>query len=70
MKNWVLPIAVLSISSLGLLWANKRSREQLQTFFHRIANAEDPLGEFNQVVEQELDHIQQALDQLSEALGA
>lgn len=70
MKNWALPIAVLGISGLGLLFASERGRTQLKLLFERLANAEGPLGEFNQVVERELDQLQRALDHLSKALQA
>lgn len=70
MKNWVLPIAVLGMSGLGLLCASERGRAQLKLLFDRLANAEGPLGEFNHMLEKELNHIQRALDQLSEVLEA
>jgi len=70
MKNWLLPIAVLGISGVGLLCASERGRVQLRGLFDRLARSEDPFGEFNEAVESQLDHIQQTLDQLSEALEA
>ena len=68
MKNWLLPIAVLGLSGLGLVFATDRGREQLRNFFDRMASSDDPLGEFNHAVEEQLQNIQRALDQLSEAL--
>ena len=68
MKNWLLPIAVLGVSGIGLLCASERGRTQLRSLFDRLARSEDPFGEFNEAVESQLDHIQQTLDQLSEAL--
>ena len=70
MKNWLLPIAVLGISGVGLLCASERGRVQLRGLSDRLARSEDPFGEFNEAVESQLDHIQQTLDQLSEALEA
>jgi hypothetical protein len=67
MKNWLLPVAVLGLSGLGLLFASKRSREQ---FFAGRDEGEDPFGEFNKIVENELAYIQHTLDQLTEALEA
>lgn len=68
MKNWALPIAVLGISGLGLLFASERGRSQLKLLFERLANTEGPLGEFNDVIEKELDQLQRALDHLSKVL--
>ncbi len=70
MKNWLVPITVLGVSTLGLLFASERGRAQMKALLHQLANAKDPLGEFNHKVEQELDHIQEMLDQLSQALKA
>jgi hypothetical protein len=70
MKNWLLPIAVLGVSGLGLMCASERGRRQIQGFFERITHARDPLGEFNKAVESQLDMIQRTLDHLSEALEA
>ena len=70
MKNWLLPIAVLGVSGVGLLCASERGRSQLRGLFHRMSGSEDPFGEFHEALEHQLDHIQQTLDQLSEALEA
>jgi hypothetical protein len=70
MKNWLLPVAVLGVSGIGLLCASERGRAQLRQFFDRLARSEDPLGEFHQAIETQLDSIQRALDHLSEALQA
>jgi len=67
MKNWLLPIAVLGVSGLGLLCASERGRKRLHTFFDEISSA-DPLGQFNKAVEDQLDGIQRTLERLSEAL--
>jgi hypothetical protein len=68
MKNWLLPVAVLGLSGLGLVFASDRGRARLREFFDRLAESEDPLSEFNQAVESQLEYIQKSLDQLSEAL--
>lgn len=67
MKNWFLPIAVLGVSGLGLLFASERGRKRLHTVFEDI-NKADPLGQFNQAVEDQLDNIQRTLERLSEVL--
>ena len=68
MKNWLLPVVVLGVSGLGLVFASDRGREQLRSFFDRMVSSDDPLREFNHAVEEQLENIQRALDQLSEAL--
>ncbi|HKD15738.1 MAG TPA: hypothetical protein VKE71_14480 [Candidatus Angelobacter sp.] len=70
MKNWLLPIAVLGVSGIGLLFASERGRTQVHNLFDRLADVPDPFGPFNQALERELEYIQQTLDQLSEALEA
>ena len=68
MKNWLIPIAVLGVSGLGLLFASERGREQVRGLFERLVEHGDPLGEFNKFVDDQLAAIQHALDSLSEAL--
>jgi len=70
MKNWLLPIAVLGVSGLGLVFANDRARSRVKSFFDRLAESDDPFGEFNQAVESQLEYIQRTLDQLTDALEA
>lgn len=70
MKNWLLPIAVMGLSGVGLLFASSRGREQLRALFDNLPETEDPFGEFNKTIEHELEYIQRTLDQLTEALEA
>lgn len=70
MKNWLLPIAVLGASGVGLLFATERGRARVHDFFDRLASPEEPLAQFQQALENELEYIQRTLDQLSEALEA
>ncbi len=68
MRNWLLPVVVLGMSGLGLVFASERGREQVRQLFDRLVSSEDPLGEFNNAIENQLETIQRALDRLSEAL--
>jgi hypothetical protein len=68
MKNWLIPIAVLGVSGLGLLCASERGREQVRNLFDRLLEHGDPLSEFNKFVDDQLSTIQNALDSLAEAL--
>jgi hypothetical protein len=68
MKNWLIPVAVLGVSGLGLLCASERGREQVRNLFERMLEHGDPLSEFNKFVDDQLTAIQNALDSLAEAL--
>lgn len=68
MKNWLIPIAVLGVSGLGLLCASERGREQVRNLFDRLLEHGDPLSEFNKFVDDQLTAIQNALDSLAQAL--
>ncbi len=68
MKNWLIPVAVLGVSGLGLLFASERGREQFRGFFDRLLVHGDPLGEFNKFVDEQLLVIQRTLDGLAAAL--
>lgn len=68
MKNWLLPIAVLGLSGIGLVCASRRGRRKLHVFFDHMTQGRDPLGELDNAIEGQLDTIQRALDHLSQAL--
>ena len=68
MKNWLIPVAVLGASGLGLLFASERGREQVRGLLDRLLEQGDPLGEFNKFVDEQLSVIQRTLDSLAAAL--
>lgn len=68
MKNWFLPATVLGLTGLALVFASERGRDRVRHFLDDLAEHGDPLGEFNQFCEEQLQTIQQSLDRLSEAL--
>lgn len=68
MKNWLIPVAVLGLSGLGLVCASERGREQMRGFFDRLMEHGDPLGEFNKFVDDQLTTIQRTLDNLAQTL--
>lgn len=67
-KNWLVPLAVLGASGLGLLFATERGREQVRGILDRLAEHGDPLGEFNKFLDDQLAAIQNTLDSLAQAL--
>lgn len=68
MKNWLLPIAVLGVSGIGLLFASERGRTRVRQLVHSMVESEEPLADFSRAIEGQLQYIQQTLDQLSEVL--
>lgn len=68
MKNWFIPVAVVGLSGLGIMVASERGREKLRYAFDRLVEHGDPLGEFNNFLDDQLTAIQRALDNLAAAL--
>ncbi|HLW52400.1 MAG TPA: hypothetical protein VKW06_06120 [Candidatus Angelobacter sp.] len=68
MKNWYIPIAVLSLSGLGLFCASQPGQAKLQELFEHLSGDGDPLKEFNNFLDEQLTAIQRTLDHLAEAL--
>jgi len=68
MKNWFIPVAVVGLSGLGIMVASERGREKLRYAFDRLLEHGDPLGEFNNFLDDQLTAIQRALDNLAAAL--
>jgi hypothetical protein len=68
MKNWFIPVAVVGLSGLGLMVASERGRQKLLHAFDRLVEHGDPLGEFNNLLDDQLTAIQRTLDNLAAAL--
>jgi len=68
MKNWFTPVALLGLSGLGLLMASERGRRQVRAFIDRVGRHADPLGEFHNFLDSQLQVIQDTLDDLAEAM--
>jgi hypothetical protein len=56
------------LSGLGLMVASERGREKLRRGFDRLVEHGDPLGEFNNFLDDQLTAIQRTLDHLAAAL--
>ena len=68
MKNWFIPFAVVGLSGLGIIVASEQGRKKLLYAFDRLVENGDPLGEFNNFLDDQLTSIQRALDNLAAAL--
>jgi len=68
MKNWFIPVALVGLSGLGLMVASERGREKLRRGFDRLVEHGNPIGEFNNFLDDQLTSIQRALDSLAAAL--
>lgn len=68
MKNWLIPIAVLGVSGLGLLCVTERGREQMRSVFDHLMEHGDPLGDFSKFLDDQLATMQRTLDSLAQAL--
>lgn len=69
MRNWYIPATVIGLAGLGLAVASEQGRSRLRRFFSAIAQS-PRLGEFNDVIDSELNNIQQALDQIADTLSS
>jgi hypothetical protein len=68
MRNWLVPAALLGLSGVGLFFASERGREQVRTLLDGLARNGDPLGEFNDFLDDQVATIQRTLDAVAEAL--
>jgi len=68
MKNWLPPLAILGLSSLGLACTSSHVQARLRDLFYRLAQTTDPFGELNKFFDEQLSAIQRTLDRLAEAL--
>jgi hypothetical protein len=64
----LVPVTVLGLTGMGLFCASKRGREQMRALLDKLAQQGDPLGEFNRLIENQLEAIQRTLEDLAEAL--
>lgn len=70
MRKWFLPLTVIGLTGLGMAVASDRGRGYLRRVFDTVINSQDAFGNLNTMVERELDNIQQALNDIADALGA
>lgn len=70
MKNWILPLAVFGMGSLGVLAMSDRGLEVIRRAVRRISEAPAHFDEWNEAAQHELDRLQQALNEMAATLEA
>jgi hypothetical protein len=68
MRRWYLPLAVLGRGSLGVVLLSERGRRVLRSFFQNLDQVPERLLEWNDGLQNELDHIQAVLDRVAESV--
>ena len=74
MNNRNLSLAMLGIGGLGVLGlmaaGTDRGRSILRNIFDALAEAPDRIQGWNESAQEELEHLQSAINDLADALGA
>jgi hypothetical protein len=68
MRRWYLPLTVLGLSGIGALLFSERGRNLLRSIFENFQQAPDGFLDWNDSLENELERIQIALNQIAESL--
>ncbi len=70
MKNWILPLTVFGMGSLGVLALTDRGLEVIRWTVQRITEAPIRFVEWNEAAQHELDRLQKALNEMATSLEA
>jgi hypothetical protein len=70
MRRWYLPLTVLGLSGIGALLLSERGRVLLRGMFENFRQAPDRLldWDWNDSLDNELERIQAALNQIADSL--
>jgi len=68
MRRWYVPLTVLGIGGIGALLLSERGRAVLHKVLEKFWEAPDRLLEWNDSLQNELDCIQTALDQIADTI--
>ena len=68
MRRWYLPLTVVGVGGLGWLLLTERGRNALRWALEHVHEAPERFLEWNEAAQRELDHIQSALNRVSESL--
>lgn len=69
MRKWTIPLTFVGLSGLGALLFSPRGRKLIRSAAERLNVMPGRLAAWNESAKQELDHIQEALDELEQSLG-
>ncbi len=70
MKNWILPLTVFGMGSLGVLALSDRGLEVIRWGVQRLTEAPARFVEWNEAAQRELDRLQKALNEMAATLEA
>jgi len=70
MRKWYLPLTVLGVAGLAALALSERGRESVRRALGRWEDPPEPLREWNESAQRELESLQEALERLSDTLHA
>jgi len=68
MRRWYVPLTVLGLGGIGALLLTEQGRSMLRKVTEKFWQAPERLLEWNDNLQSELDHIQQALDQIADTI--
>ena len=70
MKNWILPLTVFGMGSLGVLALSDKGLEVMRWAVQRLSEAPVRFVEWNEAAQHELDRLQKALNEMATTLEA
>jgi len=70
MRNWILPLTVFGMGSLGVLALTDKGLEVIRWGVQRITEAPARFVEWNEAAQNELDRLQKALNEMAATLEA
>ena len=68
MRRWYVPLTVLGLGSIGAFLLSERGRSAVREFFQSFGEGPERWQEWNDSLDNELERIQRALNQISESL--
>ncbi len=69
-KNWILPLTVFGMGSLGVLALSDKGLEVMRWAVQRLSEAPVRFVEWNEAAQHELDRLQKALNEMATTLEA
>jgi hypothetical protein len=69
MRKWYVPLTMLGLGGLGLLFVTERGQQAVRWVLDNFEDVPEHMAAFNQGVENELERIESALDEIQESLA-